>query len=470
MTATLLSPSFIVHQREQEDKKKITAGIFTIDVHPDNEKIITGGNDHFIRMWQMTPIVKDLQNEKELFCSNRHESTVMSVRWSKNSGNMLASGGDDGGIIIWKLKQNELFVFKKLPNMSSDVIDLAWSMDNKLLASCSLDNSLIIYQNFEKIAKCMHKSFVKGIAFDPAGKFLCSQSDDGSAMLWSTQTWKPLKRIMHPFVAGSTSAVFMRPSWSPDGGYLCFVGCISEGIHVASVVKRNQWTNIRKVLNIVGHDAAISVAKFSNSVHKRGMETTQLLALGCQSGKLSVWALEDSPILILENLFESQVTDICWSKDNKVILASSTEGKVRGISLDFAHVIGASVISKQQTKSTLKNLNPLEEIDFEMNQMGIRAIATSGDVFKMYIWNESLIVPGLVLDSKAQFLNIENNMVILVTLKHTLLAYNLIEKSLRVYQIGYIVANKKFKIDSKLNIQTDKKTFLFHESLNSWII
>jgi protein HIRA/HIR1 len=34
---------------------------------------------------------------------------------------------------------------KKLPSMNSDVIDMAWSHDNSYLASCSLDNTIVIW-------------------------------------------------------------------------------------------------------------------------------------------------------------------------------------------------------------------------------------------------------------------------------------------------------------------------------------
>ena len=61
----------------------------------------------------------------------------------------------------------------------TDILDLAWSPDDSLLASGSIDNSIIIWdaKNFPEshyIIKA-HDGLVKGVIFDPVGKYLASQ-------------------------------------------------------------------------------------------------------------------------------------------------------------------------------------------------------------------------------------------------------------------------------------------------------
>jgi len=95
---------------------------------------------------------------------------VNCVRWS-SSGKYLASGGDDKVIIIWKLVsknsgssgsisnafgKSNLEVWKSqfvLRCHEGDVLDLAWSVDDTYLASCSVDNTVIIWnaQNFPQV-------------------------------------------------------------------------------------------------------------------------------------------------------------------------------------------------------------------------------------------------------------------------------------------------------------------------------
>lgn len=59
--------------------------------------------------------------------------------------------------------------------VSGDVLDLAWSPLDKWLASCSVDNSIIIW-NAEKFPEmtCVltgHTGLVKGVAWDPVSYF-----------------------------------------------------------------------------------------------------------------------------------------------------------------------------------------------------------------------------------------------------------------------------------------------------------
>lgn len=89
---------------------------------------------------------------------------------------------------------------KYLRGHDSDVQDLAWSADNKYLASCGVDGFVIVWSGTtfgkesratvnpiciinlyttEQITKIdQHSDFVKGVTWDPAGKFLASQVNE----------------------------------------------------------------------------------------------------------------------------------------------------------------------------------------------------------------------------------------------------------------------------------------------------
>ena len=63
--------------------------------------------------------------------------------------------------------------------LAIDVMDLAWSPDSSQLASCSVDNTIIVWN-----ATCLpnvtailrgHNGLVKGVTWDPVGKYLASQ-------------------------------------------------------------------------------------------------------------------------------------------------------------------------------------------------------------------------------------------------------------------------------------------------------
>lgn len=94
---------------------------------------------------------------------------------------------------------------------SMDVHDVAWAPDDTLLASCSIDNSVLIWRlplginNGGGMNNAIgggmnvimgperrlsgHTSWVKGLAWDPMGTFLASASDDRSVVIWRTSDW-----------------------------------------------------------------------------------------------------------------------------------------------------------------------------------------------------------------------------------------------------------------------------------------
>ena len=142
----------------------------------------------------------------------RHAGGVNCVRWSPD-GQVLASAGDDGSILLWRQSQthqkqfgqNDDFadtlgpdgsvaaeaqqetwvVFAVLLNPNRAAIyDLAWSPCGTFIASASnLDNAVNVYEvSSRKLAYAIgsHSHFVQGVSWDPRNEMLASQSSDRS--------------------------------------------------------------------------------------------------------------------------------------------------------------------------------------------------------------------------------------------------------------------------------------------------
>lgn len=280
---------------------------------------------------------------------DNHLACVNCVRWSIN-GQMLASGGDDKIIMIWKKGKGGSGVFgssgitktteswrciSTLRGHAGDVLDLAWSPQDRWLASCSVDNTIIIWdiQALPAIVSVLkgHTGLVKGVAWDPVGKFMASQSDDRSVKIWKSSDWTNQCTITEPFAECGGTTHILRLSWSPDGQYLVSAHAMNGGGPTAQIIEREGW---KCDTDFVGHRKAVTCVRFHNSILKKQTKSNKsqqycCLAIGSRDSSLSIWmtALQ-RPLLVIHDLFEDSVLDLSWSTDGCVLLACSGDGTI----------------------------------------------------------------------------------------------------------------------------------------------
>uniref|UniRef100_A0A182IV44 Protein HIRA n=1 Tax=Anopheles atroparvus TaxID=41427 RepID=A0A182IV44_ANOAO len=346
----IFQPSWVHH-----DEKSI----FSIDIHPSGERFATGGqgcDSGRVVIWNMAPVLneeaEDNKSVPRILCQmDNHLACVNCVRWSGN-GIMLASGGDDKLVMIWKKtvggsggigafggsgKSVEHWrCISTLRGHAGDVLDLAWSPQDRWIASCSVDNTIIIWdaQHFPKIVHVLkgHTGLVKGVTWDPVGKFIASQSDDRSLKVWKTTDWSCFKTITEPFEECGGTTHVLRLSWSPDGQYLVSAHAMNGGGPTAQIIERDGWKCDK---DFVGHRKAVTCVRFHNSILKRlAPKTNKLqqyccLAIGARDRSLSIWltALQ-RPLVVIHDLFQDSILDLSWSCDGYTLLACSGDGKI----------------------------------------------------------------------------------------------------------------------------------------------
>ena len=139
-----------------------------------------------------------------------------------------------------------------LTGHGKNVTDVAWSHDDKYIASASLDTNVIIWDVASSSSSLAgvklrvlsgHTSFVKGVAWDPIGRYVSTQSDDKSLVLWSTDTWQPVHFMRKSFSKTMGNNYSLRMGWSPDGSTLIAANAYSKPKHTAACFDRMQWQN-----------------------------------------------------------------------------------------------------------------------------------------------------------------------------------------------------------------------------------
>nr|XP_018904319.1 PREDICTED: protein HIRA-like [Bemisia tabaci] len=323
------------------------------------------------------------------------EACVNSVRWSF-SGRYLASGGDDKLVMVWsfskyaggsnpafgsggKMNAESWRCISTLRGHNGDVLDLAWSPHDVWLATCSVDNTIIIW-DADKLPQMVtilkgHTGLVKGVTWDPVGKYLSSQSDDKSLRIWRTIDWQQEAVIEEPFKECSGTTLCLRPSWSPDGQYLVSAHAMNNGGPTAQIIERDGW---KSDMDYVGHRKAVTCVRFSSVMVKKLVESSKksqqayacACAVGSRDKSVSVWLTSlKRPLVVIQDLFAAPVLDITWSSSGLSLMACSLDGTVayfeftekelgKAMSLEdknaaFEKIYGTSLLNKQRNSSLI---------------------------------------------------------------------------------------------------------------------
>ncbi|KAH3894120.1 protein HIRA-like [Dreissena polymorpha] len=347
----LVKPAWVNHK----DGKPI----FSIDIHPDGSRFATGGQGDDagkIIIWNMAPVrseeVERNESIPKILCEmDNHLACVNCVRWSGN-GRYLASGGDDKLVLIWEISRygagGSVFGSDSkivecwrpthtLRGHAGDVLDLAWAPGDIWLATCSIDNTVIIW-NAEKMPEQVavlkgHTGLVKGVTWDPVGKYVASQSDDKSLRIWRTRDWQQEAIVTEPFKECGGTTHVLRCDWSPDGHYVVSAHAMNNSGPTAQIVERDGW---KTSLDFVGHRKAITVVRFNPGIlskkFKKDLTKPQqytCCAIGSRDRSLSIWltALK-RPLVVTHDLFNNSILDISWASSGTELMCCSCDGTV----------------------------------------------------------------------------------------------------------------------------------------------
>ncbi len=120
---------------------------------------------------------------------SHHTGAVNVVRWC-NCGTLLASGGAEGTVAVWQLLvagsgENERWSVAREHRLHlADVLDVCWSADLVNLASCSLDNKVVVFNVLTQGHLTLSLDYmIKGLAWDPLGEFLVGEGEGKTGLV-----------------------------------------------------------------------------------------------------------------------------------------------------------------------------------------------------------------------------------------------------------------------------------------------
>ncbi|KAI9733014.1 MAG: hypothetical protein M1834_003558 [Cirrosporium novae-zelandiae] len=177
------------------------APIYSAHFEPRGKgRLATAGGDNNVRLWRVESAGEE-RKVTYLTTLIKHTQAVNVVRFSPR-GEMLASAGDDGNVLLWvpsdtplstlgedSSEDKETWRVKHMCRSSiSEIYDLAWSPDGVFFITGSMDNIARIYnsQNGQMVRQIAeHNHYVQGVAWDPLNEFVATQSSDRSVHIYT---------------------------------------------------------------------------------------------------------------------------------------------------------------------------------------------------------------------------------------------------------------------------------------------
>ncbi|KAL2199072.1 WD40-repeat-containing domain protein [Corynascus similis CBS 632.67] len=239
--------------------------IYSAHFEPNGKgRLATGAGDNNVRLWKIEED-GDGQKVDYLATLSKHTQAVNVVRWAPK-GEVLASAGDDGNVILWVrsethhptfgsegLDDKETWRTKHMcRSLGTEIYDLAWSPDAAFFIIGSMDNVARIYNAgtgtlVRQIAE--HSHYVQGVAWDPLNEFIATQSSDRSVHIYSLRTKdgqytlhnhddKPSKLASHAKTDLPPRRISSSSPAPPDIGYRSVLAAVDAvpGVAVGSPV------------------------------------------------------------------------------------------------------------------------------------------------------------------------------------------------------------------------------------------
>lgn len=293
-------------ETQHAGKRKVV--IFSIDISAKDE-IVTGGGDGKIVVW----------STKQVF--QQHSGAVLCVRFSIQ-GVLLASASDDKTINIYRREEQFSFA-KKLCHHKSDVIGLGWTQDHLLSAGC--DGIINFYEtkSFGITKKIQEALFLKGLAIDPLCRRFCVQYDKGIRIY--DINGQLLAKNEEIFQGNVLESFFSRMSFSRDSRFLAVGLSFNNKANSVDILDMN----LKSMYSLLGHVAPTEVVAFNPNMFKKD-ERYYIIAVASQDRSVSLWnSCNHGPFVLLKNIVETPVLDMCWSKQGDVLLMCTYDGEVK---------------------------------------------------------------------------------------------------------------------------------------------
>ena len=204
---------------------------------PDGTRIVSGGDDKIVRIWDAT-------TGEELKALAGHLARVSSVTFSPDGARIL-SGSYDNSVRLWDISTGE--ELRTFNGHSDRVFSVAMTPDGTRIVSGSADSMVKVWDagtGAELRTLKGHAAWVKGVAISPDGARIASGGTDTAIRLWDLSTGEELGSLK-----GHTSQI-QSLAFSPDGTRIAS-GSVDNTVRQWDVVAGKELNTLKGHINWV---------------------------------------------------------------------------------------------------------------------------------------------------------------------------------------------------------------------------
>lgn len=208
---------FVINDAHKNFESKkiigVLTGVTSLVVSHDNQKIVSGGSDGQVRLWQIGDGCQTL-----IATMKEHKATVTSIAIRSDDSECITAS-DDGSCIVWNL---ERFVRSNIMYAQTYFKEVAYLNDESQVLTTGSDKRITYWDAFDCNAirelEGSETGEIHALDISPDGQMFVSGGHDLQVKLWHYDQGEVIS------IGKGHSSGITKVKFSPDNSFICSVG------------------------------------------------------------------------------------------------------------------------------------------------------------------------------------------------------------------------------------------------------
>ncbi len=307
--------------------------VWEVDFSPNCQRIATASSDTTVKLWNL--------QGKLLNTLLGHTNWVKTVAFSPKEGKLIVSGSEDDTLRIWRSDDGSLL--QTFRGHRAGVNSISFSSDGQFIASTS-GKIIRLWKLGGTVTTIFHgpSSAVKSVSFQhqnqPDGQLITSVSGQ-EIILWKISNKEnEQKHWVMPEKIVSYKSALRKVDFTHDGRDLVtssYDGTLQLWNNIMDVLKSPEYVLTSQTKKPQKDFQANNSIVNNFSISRSQNDEMQMLASAHADGSVKLWDLNKGELIKdFKKAHESEVKDVSFSPDAKLIVSVSAEGLVKIWNID----------------------------------------------------------------------------------------------------------------------------------------